>query len=88
MEKLVLVEWIDSHSMSGWNDTDQVLRDIEDHDFTCWTAGWLIKDEEDYIALASSKTSFKPPQTGQYGDVFKIPRVAVRDISPLYKRQK
>ncbi|KKN79665.1 hypothetical protein LCGC14_0338690 [marine sediment metagenome] len=40
--KLVLIEWIDSHSGRGWRTTEEIERCAEP--LYCRSVGWLIKE--------------------------------------------
>ena len=43
--KLVLVEWLDSHSGRRWQDIDRLKSAAEP--LHCRSVGWLLSDEED-----------------------------------------
>jgi len=43
--KLVLVEWLDSHSGRGWQDFDQLERAAEP--LYCRSVGWLVRETKE-----------------------------------------
>lgn len=53
--KLVMVTWLDAHcdSTDGWTDLDDIKWD---KDLTCYSVGWLIKENEQSIHLVSHVT--------------------------------
>lgn len=77
---LVLVEWIDPWSLGGWTEKEQALREVEEHDMTCWTVGYVIAETKEYLAIAGSITAAKSPQLG---DVFKLPHAVIVKRTPL-----
>lgn len=50
--KLVLVEWIDSHSGEGWRPLDQI--EEAGGPVYCRSVGWLVSEEGDTKVLVSS----------------------------------
>ena len=47
--KLVLVEWLDSHSGRGWQEMDLLENTAEP--LHCRSVGWLLSDREDCKVL-------------------------------------
>lgn len=43
--KLVLIEWLDSHSGRGWQTTEQLERGAEP--LYCRSVGWLVAERRD-----------------------------------------
>ena len=53
--KLVLVEWVDSHSGRGWRTLDE-LKD-ECRPLVCRSVGWLVKRANRQVLLVASLNS-------------------------------
>jgi hypothetical protein len=47
--KLVLIEWLDSHSGRGWQDFDKIERAAEP--LYCRSVGWVAKETKDCKVL-------------------------------------
>ena len=47
--KLVLVEWLDSHSGRGWQDFEQLERAAKP--LYCRSVGWVIRENKDCTVL-------------------------------------
>ena len=45
MNKLVLIEWVDSHSGRGWQSLDELKDKAEP--LYCRSVGWLVKETRD-----------------------------------------
>lgn len=50
--RLLLVEWVDSHSKRGWNALDEVAEDCKT--LPCRSVGWEVARRNGCIMLASS----------------------------------
>lgn len=70
-KQIVLVRWIDSAFMGGWHTPGDVSYDP----LTCHTVGWIAHEDDDVLALVSSKTS-----AGQDGGLMSIPKVCVVEV--------
>jgi hypothetical protein len=83
MTKLVLVEWVDSTSGYSWRTVDEATREA-DHNIgqSCYSAGFLITDDADYVTLAFSAAPDQKPEP-LVGETISIPRAAIRRIRTL-----
>lgn len=86
--KLVLVKWLDAYSYYGGSvDKETFTRDSED-EWIIYSPGFLMVDNEDYIALAGSwiPETFTGENRG-HSDKFKelhnIPRAYIKSITVL-----
>ena len=75
MNKLVLIEWVDSHHTSRWTTDDPTTEPVK-----CRSVGWLIHDGEAAKTLTPHMTDEDPPQRS--GDMT-IPICAVTKIEVL-----
>lgn len=50
--RLVLIEWIDSHSGSRWQDLDNIK--AANGPLHCRSVGWVVAENKKYITLVSS----------------------------------
>ena len=50
--KLVLIEWVDSHSGRGWRDLDQIEEDSQV--LHCRSVGWLVSSSGGCKTVVSS----------------------------------
>ena len=48
--KLMMIEWIDSHSGSGWQSMETVKNEL----LYCRSVGWLVSENDKSILIASS----------------------------------
>jgi len=65
---IVLVHWIDSHTVSGW------VRETElNGALNCITIGFLVSSLKDRIVVAQSRDSLN----GNWCNIIEIPNVAV-----------
>lgn len=67
----VYVEWIDSMSISGWNDNPSRS------DLRCASVGHLIFKDKDRVRISLNKSAY------QTGEVIEIPMLAVKKIKKL-----
>ena len=51
--KLVIVNWVDSNLIHGWRPVD----DNQDKIADCETVGFLVKDDDEKIVLAMSRST-------------------------------
>lgn len=82
--ELVRVRWLDAHGYSSWRALDVDLRS----DFEVDTVGWVVAEEDDWIAVAQSVSS-----TGGMDHVYQIPKVSVLwmetiEAAPLAQESK
>jgi hypothetical protein len=59
-QPLVFVEWIDSHSLAGWQNLDS----LGEESLTCRSVGWLIHDGEQVKVIAPHLSDGANPQQG------------------------
>jgi len=80
--KLVLVEWIDSHSGNGWQPLDQIEKAAEP--VYCRTVGWLISEQNGTKVLVSSISGERNENIRLFGkgDIA-IPAKAILKMSVL-----
>ena len=71
--KLVLIEWVDSTSMGGWTDNDDM--DLCE----CETVGFLLKEDKKKVIVAQSISD----GATRYCDRFGIPRGCIKSIRKL-----
>lgn len=72
MSRLVYLQWIDTTvHPDTWVDEEDALKWAEKDIFMVEDVGWVIKETEDYILIASSRT--KDDDDVQYGHVSRIP---------------
>lgn len=77
--RLVRVDWIDSHSVDGW-------QQIDDHHMPCLkcaTVGYVMDDTDDHIALAQSLSFNDKGEPSEINAVMWIPRPAIVKVSAL-----
>lgn len=76
--KIVLVEWIDPWSHSGWVDEEDLDAGLN-RDLTCSSIGWIVREDFDRVVIASSRIH----TDDGWGDLFVIPRSAIIEITEL-----
>jgi hypothetical protein len=82
--KLVLVEWLDSHSGQGW----QRLHEIAENGapVLCQSVGWLVSDQKDHKVLVPHISGMGNEGVVPYGrGEISIPAKAIRKLRVLQK---
>lgn len=79
-QRLVLVQWVDSSGGGGWKDVREAVRDADENDLTCETAGWLIHETDHSLLIAPSRSTSTDRQVC---DSMQIPRCAVVRVRSL-----
>lgn len=74
---MVLVTWVDSASMSGWQSAETVEEDAGS-ELECRTVGYLFRDSDKCVTVVQSMS-----ETGSLNAAISIPRSAVTAIMPL-----
>ncbi len=74
---IVMVEWVDSSSDSGWRKKEDALQD--DCHAKCCTAGIVLKEDKDAVTITHSYSL----TTGQINATISIPRCAITRIRRL-----
>ena len=72
--KLVLVEWVDSASCSGWHRLDSGLDGV----CACVSAGLLCSENEKQIVITYGKSD-----TGNIAETISIPRSCIKRMRQL-----
>ena len=57
--KLIYVEWLDSHTVHGWNSLKELVESQKID--PCKTIGWLVKKTDESILVVSSLSSDENP---------------------------
>lgn len=74
---MVLVMWVDSCQMDGWQDVETVERDAG-RELECRTVGYLFRDDPHRLTVVQSMS-----ETGMLNAAISIPRVAVLSVVTL-----
>lgn len=75
---LVLVEWLDAHTVDPWTSFD----DLMDHDtMECETVGWLLKEDDKSVVVVPHRTTVLGESQGS--GVIEIPRGCVTRVYRL-----
>jgi len=77
-KKLVLVKWSDTTPGDDWKSAGEAKKWAKEKSDICYTAGWLIEDNGTYVVIASTKD-----EEGNFNDLNKIPKGAVKKIIPI-----
>lgn len=78
---IVEVFWVDSYSRSGWEDADEMLKNLDDKDIGCLTVGYLLRETDDRVTIIQSQAG-----VGNIGDAMTIPKRAILEMSTLKAR--
>ena len=65
MEKILLIEWVDSFSEGGWGKIDHFNLGTP----ICKSIGFVMKNDKDVISISQSHSEFE-----NFGDVISIPK--------------
>lgn len=74
-DKLILVEWLDSHILEGWTREKPEAKPV-----TCHSAGWVVAEDYGAVVIAPHMTQEDEPQMC---GVMTIPRLAIVKMTPL-----
>jgi hypothetical protein len=81
---LVEVEWNDSHAEAGWRSVKDVLETAKKtHKVHCFTSGYLIASNAEFVLIASSYVPWTGNDTPEISETMQIPRSAVINIRSL-----
>ena len=80
--KLVLIEWLDSHSGRGWQDVERLEQAAEP--LYCRSVGWLLSDKKDCKVIVPHIAGEKNGDIMLQGcGDLAIPTVAIAKITVL-----
>ena len=68
--KLVYVEWVDAWGPHSWSEIEDVGEDVS---LIIHSIGWMIKETDDYMAVAGHIT-----EMGQASGIILIPKVSIQ----------
>lgn len=80
---LVVVEWVDIIAGNEWEESDDLDKWKPSK---CWSCGWLILDEKEYIILLTDHSEPIHPHKGDkpgYGGHRVIPKGVIRKITKM-----
>jgi len=77
MEKIVLVTWRDSSSLSNSWESEEAAMEFIDDECIITQVGFVLEENKKYILLCSRVSDFSQSKTKGYGDVFKIPKSCI-----------
>lgn len=72
--KIVLVEWVDSASYSGWHRISPETAGI----ITCISVGLLCQEDKEQLTLVQSRNDF-----GNYAEFLSIPKCCIKRVRYL-----
>jgi len=72
--RLILVEWVDSASYSGWHKLSLGTDCVSN----CITVGLLCYDDEKHLVISQSRSD-----TGNTGDTISIPKCCIKRVRTL-----
>lgn len=81
LNKLIYVEWVDSHSARGWA-LESECRAEEDEPMRCQSAGWLIFVGKEIIRIAGHVAGVGTDDF-QHHSPMSIPKVAITKVVRL-----
>lgn len=80
MDCLLLLEWEDSTSYSGWHSREDLPNLVSDGFVRGFKSiGWLVHHDADGIVIAQSKNMEK------VGELLYLPHSAIRKVSAVYE---
>lgn len=82
--KMVLVDWVDSHSDGGWKPLSEIKKDalLKDR-LNCQSVGYLILETKDFVLLAMSLTIPMPKEEQNFTETMQIPKCSIGSIKEL-----
>ncbi len=83
--KLVMIEWLDSHSGDGWRKLSEIKEDGES--VRCRSVGWLLTEGNGYKVIVPHISGDESVGTSPYGNGdLSIPEAAIVDVRELASR--
>jgi hypothetical protein len=83
--KLVLIEWLDSHSAFEWEKLEELAKDCAP--IRCRSVGWLVSEKNGHKLLVPHIAGENNPDYGPYGcGNITIPTGAITKITILRKK--
>lgn len=82
--KLVMIDWVDSHSSGGWKPLPEIEKDCEP--LLCRSVGWLLCEKNEHVVLVPHLSGMDDEDsvTLTCGSGYKIiPVVAIKDRKVL-----
>jgi len=74
-DRLVIVEWVDSHITSGWSREKQ-----DDEPQTCVSVGWVVAENERALSVSPHISIEETPQRN---GTMTIPKCSIKRIGEL-----
>ena len=72
--KLIYLEWCDALELSSqWKELEELIELAERKDWIVCEAGWLLKETDEYILLASKRMDFEN-DIPNFANAVKIPK--------------
>lgn len=80
----VIVKWHDHHTFTedSWVPISKIVKDSREP-VICYTGGWLLDDNEDYVLLAQTLT-----EDGDCTETMKVLRPSLDEIKVIRKARK
>ena len=80
--KLVIVNWMDSSSRTGWWNIGAIKKDKV---LLCRSVGWIVKENKEHIVLAPHITDWRKHKNLkiQGSGIISIPMKAIKKIETL-----
>jgi len=82
--KLLMIEWHDAftHCEQPWYTKEELMKETTGHQ-TCFSVGWLFREQEDYITLTMTKGDGSSDDNGEVGLALTIPKGMIVRIEEL-----
>ena len=86
--KLIYIEWSDAIANAVWRSEEEAEEWANDAKWHIKSVGWLIKETDEYIALALSEKEEDDYSVKQYANLQKIPKTWIKNRIDLTKHIK
>jgi len=79
MRELVYLEWCDAMiNNEAWLTNEEVMDWADNDNWIVSQVGWILKETEEYIILASKSSKENKDSQELFGSVFKLPTTWIR----------
>lgn len=75
MNKIIVIEWIDSVRAFDWT----LIEDVDEKSLDCVSVGFLLKETDDYVTIAQNY-GLEPKQVC---NLITIPKCSIRNIKEI-----
>jgi hypothetical protein len=83
-EKLIMIEWVDISTISGWTDAETLNKTLQSDDADrFFTIGFLLEETKTLIRVAQTICYDENNKIARYADITKIYKGVIKNIKHI-----